>query len=56
MSVHRWHETWTRLGDAAETVGQWLVVLVALLVLAAVLLAVGTVGTLWLADLIGGWL
>lgn len=45
---------WTRLGDAVEKAGQWLVVLVALLMLAAVLLGVGTLAALWLADLIGG--
>lgn len=48
------HETWTRLGDVVETVGQWLVVLVALLIAAAALLGVGTLAALWIADLIGG--
>lgn len=50
------HGTWTRLGDVVEKTGQWLVVIVALFVAAALLLGFGTLGVLWLADLIGGWL
>lgn len=52
------HSTWTRLGDRVSIVGQWAVVVVALLVaaavLAALLSALGSLAWLLLLDLIGG--